>query len=350
MHAGINLTAANRVLILDPCWNPSHDRQAQDRAYRIGQQRDVEVVRLVTLGSMEELVYARQVYKLQLASIAMEGRCDQKRLFDAVQGNEDGELFGLDNILAEPEPRSMIQAVLERNPDLTPADRAALQAVAGQEDADGFVKCAYKPGNGIAGLQAPDPEDDGKDGGDGVDIDGDAAHEYEVTGLLKAEDTELAAGASIDGNAARPRLARGTLSLGQVFTISTTMLLGDDITASKPVPNLAGAKPVPVTMTSSTKQGTPRYSLGTDTSITESGQAHVRHRLQLLQTWRRWGFATRTCDVDLPADAIGGWLPMVCGLVKSALQPLSPWWPPRQKACFEKYSSRMLGVVLDWLL
>ncbi|KAH9929468.1 P-loop containing nucleoside triphosphate hydrolase protein [Fomitopsis serialis] len=62
---GLNLTGANKVVIFDPNWNPAHDLQAIDRAYRFGQTRDVEVFRLLGAGSIEELIYARQVYKQQ---------------------------------------------------------------------------------------------------------------------------------------------------------------------------------------------------------------------------------------------------------------------------------------------
>ncbi|CAL8464574.1 g4109 [Coccomyxa elongata] len=47
---GLNLTAANKVVIIDPSWNPAHDLQAQDRAFRIGQHRDVSVYRLIAAG------------------------------------------------------------------------------------------------------------------------------------------------------------------------------------------------------------------------------------------------------------------------------------------------------------
>ena len=53
-----------RVVIVDPSWNPSHDLQAQDRAFRIGQRRDVNVFRLVAAGTLEEMIYTRQVSTL----------------------------------------------------------------------------------------------------------------------------------------------------------------------------------------------------------------------------------------------------------------------------------------------
>ncbi|KAG8213895.1 snf2 family dna-dependent atpase [Butyriboletus roseoflavus] len=51
---GINLTAASVVIMFDQDFNPHNDRQAQDRAYRIGQKRDVDVVKLITRGTIEE--------------------------------------------------------------------------------------------------------------------------------------------------------------------------------------------------------------------------------------------------------------------------------------------------------
>jgi SNF2 family DNA or RNA helicase len=62
---GLNLTAANKVVVFDPCWNPAQDLQAQDRAFRLGQQRHVAVYRLIALGTLEENIYERQVYKQQ---------------------------------------------------------------------------------------------------------------------------------------------------------------------------------------------------------------------------------------------------------------------------------------------
>lgn len=50
---GINLTAACVVIIFDQDFNPHNDKQACDRAYRIGQTRDVEIVKLITRGTIE---------------------------------------------------------------------------------------------------------------------------------------------------------------------------------------------------------------------------------------------------------------------------------------------------------
>ena len=53
---GLNITGANTVIIFDHNWNPSHDLQAEDRAYRLGQSRDVKVFRLISAGCIEEII------------------------------------------------------------------------------------------------------------------------------------------------------------------------------------------------------------------------------------------------------------------------------------------------------
>ncbi|KAI1420381.1 SNF2 family N-terminal domain-containing protein [Xylaria sp. FL1777] len=66
---GLNLTAANKIIIFDQSDNPQDDVQASNRAHRIGQTRDVEIVRLLTRDSVEGLIFNSCVKKLMLARI-----------------------------------------------------------------------------------------------------------------------------------------------------------------------------------------------------------------------------------------------------------------------------------------
>nr|POF16765.1 atp-dependent helicase fft2 [Quercus suber] len=64
--AGINLACANKVIIFDSGFNPQDDIQAENRAHRVGQTREVDVVRLVTRGTIEEQIHALGESKLAL--------------------------------------------------------------------------------------------------------------------------------------------------------------------------------------------------------------------------------------------------------------------------------------------
>ena len=70
---GLNLTAADHVIHLDPWWNPAVEDQATDRAHRIGQSRPVTVIRLIAQGTIEEAVLALHAEKRELAEGLLEG-------------------------------------------------------------------------------------------------------------------------------------------------------------------------------------------------------------------------------------------------------------------------------------
>ncbi|KAJ6476254.1 RAD26-like SNF2 family DNA-dependent ATPase [Mycena sanguinolenta] len=112
---GLNLVGANKVVIFDPNWNPAQDLQAMDRAFRYGQTRDVSVVRLLGAGSIEELIYARQIYKQQQMQIGYNASI-QTRYFAGVQGDrsKQGELFGLKNIFKLHESGLATKAAIEK--------------------------------------------------------------------------------------------------------------------------------------------------------------------------------------------------------------------------------------------
>jgi len=78
---GLTLTAADRVVLLDPSWNPSVDNQSVDRACRLGQTKDVLVYRLVTCGTIEDKVYQKQVFKGAIFKAGTE-QGEQQRYFN----------------------------------------------------------------------------------------------------------------------------------------------------------------------------------------------------------------------------------------------------------------------------
>ncbi|NXT51349.1 ERCC6 protein, partial [Pluvianellus socialis] len=88
---GVNLTGADRVIIYDPDWNPSTDTQARERAWRIGQKKQVTVYRLLTAGTIEEKIYHRQIFKQFLTNRVLKDP-KQRRFF---KSNYLYELFTL---------------------------------------------------------------------------------------------------------------------------------------------------------------------------------------------------------------------------------------------------------------
>jgi superfamily II DNA or RNA helicase len=71
---GLNLTAADYVIHLDPWWNPAAEAQASDRAHRIGQTRPVTIYRMVASGTLEEGVIAMQQSKRELFAGVLDGQ------------------------------------------------------------------------------------------------------------------------------------------------------------------------------------------------------------------------------------------------------------------------------------
>jgi len=70
---GLNLTAADYVIHMDPWWNPAVEDQASDRAHRIGQTRPVTIYRLVTRGTVEEKIVRMHARKRDLADSLLKG-------------------------------------------------------------------------------------------------------------------------------------------------------------------------------------------------------------------------------------------------------------------------------------
>jgi SNF2 family DNA or RNA helicase len=87
---GLNLTAADYVVHLDPWWNPAVEDQASDRAHRIGQERPVTIYRLIMQDSIEERILRLHRDKRDLASELLDGtevagRLSEEELLDLIR-------------------------------------------------------------------------------------------------------------------------------------------------------------------------------------------------------------------------------------------------------------------------
>ncbi|CAG0878603.1 unnamed protein product [Darwinula stevensoni] len=87
---GLNLTAADTVVIYDSDWNPQQDLQAQDRCHRIGQSKPVVVYRLVTVNTIDEEMVERASAKRRLEKIIM-----KKEKFDSIHKGSEGKQLNL---------------------------------------------------------------------------------------------------------------------------------------------------------------------------------------------------------------------------------------------------------------
>ena len=77
---GLNLTAADFVVHLDPWWNPAIEDQASDRAYRIGQKRPVTVYRLISQNTIEEKIIELHRTKKDMADSLLDGTNQSHKL------------------------------------------------------------------------------------------------------------------------------------------------------------------------------------------------------------------------------------------------------------------------------
>ncbi len=104
---GLNLTAADHVLHLDPWWNPAAEDQATDRAHRIGQTRPVTVMRLISEGTIEEAILALHEEKRDLASSLLSeadgaAALSTEQLLGLLRHGAEGEASAGDKLAALP--------------------------------------------------------------------------------------------------------------------------------------------------------------------------------------------------------------------------------------------------------
>lgn len=90
---GLNLTGADLVIHFDPWWNPAVEDQAVDRAHRIGQTKTVEVIKLITKGTIEEKIYALQEKKKEIIESVLDGENHSDVVISNMTEEEVEDLF-----------------------------------------------------------------------------------------------------------------------------------------------------------------------------------------------------------------------------------------------------------------
>ena len=90
---GLNLTGADTVIHFDPWWNPAVEDQATDRAHRIGQKHSVQVIKLLTKGTIEEKIYKLQKKKKELSESVIESK---EVFINSLSREELEELFSFE--------------------------------------------------------------------------------------------------------------------------------------------------------------------------------------------------------------------------------------------------------------
>ena len=96
---GINLTAADTVIIYDSDWNPQNDLQALARCHRIGQKKEVTVYRLITRRSYEAQMFHKASIKLGLERAVMSGTSHGESSVFTNVNDDGGSMIPLTNII-----------------------------------------------------------------------------------------------------------------------------------------------------------------------------------------------------------------------------------------------------------
>lgn len=76
---GLNLTAANHVFLIDPWWNPAVEDQAVERVHRIGQKKNVEIIRFICSHTVEERIIELHQVKKELFDSTISRNQEEKK-------------------------------------------------------------------------------------------------------------------------------------------------------------------------------------------------------------------------------------------------------------------------------
>lgn len=163
---GINLTGANRVIIYDPDWNPSTDIQARERAWRLGQKREVMIYRLMTAGTIEEKIYHRQLFKQFLTNKILRDP-QQRQTFQIKDLHDLFTLGGANDAVTE--TSELFKGTEVKFHDSIPSPSASAALANRRRKAVGPTQNASESGSAVGHLtgvvsEEPFDADEGKEG------------------------------------------------------------------------------------------------------------------------------------------------------------------------------------------
>jgi SWI/SNF-related matrix-associated actin-dependent regulator of chromatin subfamily A member 5 len=127
---GINLQTADTVILFDSDWNPQVDLQAQDRAHRIGQKKQVHIYRLLTADTIEEKILERAELKLRMDAVVIQGGraesnkgVDGHQMLAAIRYGADKVFRGDGATITDDD----IDAIIDRGKEKTEAMKKVLE-------------------------------------------------------------------------------------------------------------------------------------------------------------------------------------------------------------------------------
>ncbi|RNF25677.1 putative DNA excision repair protein [Trypanosoma conorhini] len=206
---GVNLVGASRVVLFDPDWNPVTDEQARERAWRIGQTRDVGVYRLIASGTVEEAILRRQLAKTYVTEKVLHNPALQ-RFFHQQESLTETFYLGAEYDSRVPAGKKHILAAQDISP--------LLEAEEAEEEAAGVKQEGAAPA--VYRVRAPCPQPPPTSSSSSSPAAAAAAHKAE-TALLQ----DLVDGQEVrvsGGDAIARRLARLSAAQTMQRVTSTT--------------------------------------------------------------------------------------------------------------------------------
>ncbi|KNC83417.1 hypothetical protein SARC_04334 [Sphaeroforma arctica JP610] len=157
---GINLTAADTVIIYDSDWNPQNDVQAQARVHRIGQKSKVEIYRLITHNTYEEEMFKKASMKLGLEQAVMgnmskdskPGLSNKKMIEELVKKGAYGTLMDENDTEGNKFSAETIDEILEKRATVVVMEDDT------EQGASSFAKARFEVKDTISDLNVDDPE------------------------------------------------------------------------------------------------------------------------------------------------------------------------------------------------